>query len=99
MEIPISTNIKPTLISGRQPWPAMNSLLYLDLDHNELGDSITGGRFDNLIVLGTLKMRYNNISTPPWEALRALRSMQKLYLDGNLVSSELFLCSSPYHFF
>jgi Leucine-rich repeat (LRR) protein len=77
----------------------MNSLLYLDLDHNELGDSITGGRFDNLIVLGTLKMRYNNISTPPWEALRALRSMQKLYLDGNLVSSELFLCSSPYHFF
>ena len=72
---------------GRQPWPAMNSLLYLDLDHNKLGDSITGGRLDNLLVLGTLSIRHNNISSPPWEALGALRSLQKLFLDGNVMTN------------
>ena len=43
----------------------MNSLIVLDLDHNNLGDSITGGRLDNLIVVGTLKLRGNNMTVPP----------------------------------
>ncbi len=54
-------------IKGRQAWPTMNSLLYLDLDHNLLGGALTPGRFDNLNTLGTLKLRSNNITTPPWE--------------------------------
>ena len=65
----------------------MNSLLHLDLDHNQLGDSITGGRFDNLLTLNTLCIRHNNISRPPWEALGALNSLQKLFLDGNMMTN------------
>ena len=52
----------------------MNSLLYLDLDDNLLGGgALSPGRFDNLNTLGTLKLRRNNITTPPWEALGALQ--------------------------
>ena len=32
-----------TKIKGRSPWPVMNSLIYIDLDNNNLGDSLDGG--------------------------------------------------------
>ena len=32
-----------TKIKGRAPWPVMNSLIYIDLDNNQLGDSLDGG--------------------------------------------------------
>ena len=34
-------------IKGRAPWPVMNSLIYIDLDNNQLGDSLDGGRCIN----------------------------------------------------
>lgn len=76
-----------TEIKGRQPWPTMNSLIVLDLDYNRLGDSIEGGRFDNLNTVGTLKLRGNNITRPPWEALGALQSLRTLNLDDNLMTN------------
>ena len=45
----------------------MNSLLHLDLDHNKLGDSLTGGRFDNLLTLNTLCIRHNNMANK-WQS-------------------------------
>ena len=36
-----------TKIKGRAPWPVMNSLIYIDLDNNQLGDSLDGGRSIN----------------------------------------------------
>ncbi|XP_040569853.1 uncharacterized protein [Lepeophtheirus salmonis] len=74
-------NIKE--IKGRQPWPVMNSLLELNLDYNQLGDSLEAGRFDGLIVLKSIGLRGNNISKPPWEALRSLRSVNYIDLDDN----------------
>ena len=71
----------------RQPWPTMNSVLVLDLDYNQLGEALTPGRFDNLIVLNTLKLRGNNITRPPLEALSPLGSLQKLYLDDNRITN------------
>ena len=47
---------------GRQPWPVMNSLLFIDLDNNNLGDSLERGKFSGLNVVGTLKLRNNNIT-------------------------------------
>jgi hypothetical protein len=40
----------------------MNSLLFIDLDDNKLGDSLERGKFSNLNVVGTLKLRNNNIT-------------------------------------
>jgi Leucine-rich repeat (LRR) protein len=54
-------------------------------DYNQLGDSLTSGRFDNLNTLGTLKLRGNNITKPPWEALGALQSLRILHLDDNML--------------
>ena len=31
-------------IKGRRAWPTMNSLLYMDLDYNNLGQALTPGR-------------------------------------------------------
>ena len=31
-------------IIGRSPWPVMNSLIYLDLNNNQFGDSLDGGK-------------------------------------------------------
>merc|ERR1719245_48788 len=67
-------------IKGRQAWPVMNSLIRLNLDNNFLGESLTGGRFDNLNTLGTLSLRGNNITNVPREALGALQSLQHLHL-------------------
>ncbi len=53
------------LLLGRQPWPVMNSLLFIDLDDNKLGDSLERGKFSNLNVVGTLKLRNNNITRWP----------------------------------
>ena len=35
-------------IKGRRAWPIMNSLLYLNLDYNMLGDSLEAGRLVKL---------------------------------------------------
>ena len=35
-----------TKIKGRSPWPVMNSLIYIDLDNNNLGDSLDGGMYN-----------------------------------------------------
>jgi Leucine-rich repeat (LRR) protein len=45
-----------TEIKGRSPWPVMNSLLLLDLDNNNLGDSLDGGK-KILGHLGSLKVK------------------------------------------
>eukprot|EP00095_Tigriopus_kingsejongensis_P011359 maker-scaffold444_size168727-snap-gene-0.34 protein:Tk11359 transcript:maker-scaffold444_size168727-snap-gene-0.34-mRNA-1 annotation:"Chaoptin" len=74
-------------IKGRQPWPVMNSLIVLDLDYNELGDSIASDRFDNLRTLGTLKLRGNGLTRPPWEALQSLQSLRHVNLDDNLMTN------------
>ena len=31
-------------IRGRSPWPVMNSLIYIDLDNNNLADTLDGGK-------------------------------------------------------
>jgi hypothetical protein len=43
---PIQTlaNNNITKIKGRAPWPVMNSIIYLDLNNNNLGDSLDGGK-------------------------------------------------------
>ncbi len=64
----------------------MNSLLYLDLDHNQLGGALQPGRFDNLNTLGTLKLRANNITKPPWEVWSMYR-----YSQYSLSSTALVL--------
>ena len=33
-----------TKIKGRAPWPVMNSIIYIDLNNNRLGDSLDGGK-------------------------------------------------------
>ena len=38
-----------TKIKGRAPWPVMNSIIYLDLNNNNLGDSLDGGKVHNSI--------------------------------------------------
>lgn len=70
-------------IRGRAPWPVMNSLISLDLDHNNFGDNLEGGRFNGLNVLQSLKLRSNGMTRPPYEALGALQSLRNLHLDGN----------------
>eukprot|EP00092_Neocalanus_flemingeri_P025507 GFUD01027655.1.p1 GENE.GFUD01027655.1~~GFUD01027655.1.p1 ORF type:complete len:1068 (-),score=163.25 GFUD01027655.1:152-3355(-) len=86
---PISLNYlfmahnKVSIIRGRQPWPVMNSLISLDLDFNSFGDSLEGGRFAGLNVLRSLKLRGNNMTKPPSEALGALLSLRTLNLDYN----------------
>ena len=37
-----------TKIKGRAPWPVMNSIIYLDLNNNNLGDSLDGGKVHKL---------------------------------------------------
>ena len=37
-------NNKINKIRGRSPWPVMNSIIYIDLDNNQLGDSLDGGK-------------------------------------------------------
>ena len=34
-----------TKIKGRAPWPVMNSLIHIDLDNNQLADSLDGGNY------------------------------------------------------
>ena len=65
----------------------MNSVIYLDLDYNMLGDSITPGRFDNLRTLGTLRLCGNNITAVPYQALGALGSLSSLYLEDNMLTN------------
>ena len=70
-------------IRGRQPWPTMNSLISLDLDFNELGDNLVGGRFNGLNTLQELHLRGNGMTKPPKDALGSLQSLRTLSLDHN----------------
>ena len=70
-------------ISGRQPWPVMNSLISLDLDFNEIGDNLEAGKFRGLNTLQALHLRGNGITKPPKEALADLRSVRVISLDYN----------------
>jgi len=73
---------------GRVPWPVMNSLISLDLDHNNFGDNLAEpGRFQGLNVLQSLSLRGNGITKPPWESLEALQSLRELKLDQNNITS------------
>jgi len=65
------------------PWKVMNSIISLDLDYNQFGDNLDGRSFEHLNTLRMLKLRHNNISKPPIEAIGSLRSLQHLDLDGN----------------
>lgn len=62
-------------------WPSMNSLLSLDLSHNNLGDSLGEGSFASLLTLQKLNLNYNGIQNPPWVAISDLTSLQYLYLE------------------
>ena len=70
-------------IRGRQPWPTMNSLISLDLDFNDLGDNLEGGRFSGLNTLQELSLRGNGMTRPPRDALADLRSLRAISLDYN----------------
>jgi len=62
-------------------WPVMNSLIYLDLSHNQLGDSLNGLSFTGLLVVQRLKLQNNGISQPPREAVAVMSTLQYLYLE------------------
>ena len=61
----------------------MNSLISLDLDFNDFGDSLEGGHFRGLNTLQALHLRGNGITKPPKEALADLRSVRVISLDYN----------------
>ena len=45
------------IITDQVPWPVMNSLISLDLDHNNFGDNLAEpGRFQGLNVLQVMMM-------------------------------------------
>lgn len=64
-------------------WPSMNSLLHLDLGHNQIGDNLVKGSFLGLLTLQTLNLDYNGVTEPPLEALSDFTSLQYLYLEVN----------------
>ncbi|XP_060534843.1 toll-like receptor Tollo isoform X1 [Cylas formicarius] len=64
-------------------WPSMNSLLSLDLSHNNLRDNLVHGSFGNLLTLQRLNLNYNGATRPPWAPISELTSLQYLYLKGN----------------
>ncbi|KAH8401730.1 hypothetical protein KR009_007566 [Drosophila setifemur] len=68
-------------------WPVMNSLIYLDLSYNELGDSLHGQSFTGLLVVQRLKLQNNGISQPPFEAIAVMSTLQYLYLENNNISA------------
>ena len=43
-----------TVIKGRAPWPVMNSIIYMDLNNNNLGDSLDGGKVHKSILFSML---------------------------------------------
>ncbi|EDW91002.2 chaoptin [Drosophila yakuba] len=68
-------------------WPVMNSLIYLDLSHNQLGDSLNGESFTGLLVVQRLKLQNNGISQPPMEAVSVMSTLQYLYLENNNITT------------
>lgn len=88
MFIPISLNrlfFANNSVTAFQPkqWPVMNSLLYLDMATNKLGDSFEESSFKGLLTLQELHLQYNNITSYPKEALSTLTTLRFLYLEGN----------------
>lgn len=62
-------------------WPSMNSLLSLDMSHNQLGDSLGDGSLSGLLTLQRLNLNYNGLTSPPIAAIGELTSLQYLYLE------------------
>lgn len=62
-------------------WPVMNSLLYLDMSRNLLGDSLEEHSFKGLLVLQRLLLIENGITRPPVECLAGMSTLQYLYLQ------------------
>ncbi|XP_034651599.1 chaoptin isoform X2 [Drosophila subobscura] len=91
-ELPISLNelyLSHNNISSvpANTWPVMNSLIYLDLSHNQLGDSLDSQSFTSLLVVQRLKLQSNGISKPPLEAVAGMSTLQYLYLENNNISA------------
>lgn len=62
-------------------WPSMNSLLELDLSHNNLSDNLKSESFVGLLTVQRLHLNDNGIQKPPYDALKTLSSLQYLYLQ------------------
>ncbi|CAB4065927.1 unnamed protein product [Lepeophtheirus salmonis] len=81
-------NIKE--IKGRQPWPVMNSLLELNLDYNQLGDSLEAGRFDALRSLRSVNyidLDDNHIRNLSRNAFGRLPILFELGLSNNSINN------------
>ncbi|XP_063596963.1 chaoptin-like [Penaeus indicus] len=68
-------------------WPQMNALLYMNLDHNNLRDTMDGGTFRNLNSLRELRLVNNSITVPSWQAFSEMQTLQHLYLDHNNITN------------
>ncbi|KAH8236255.1 hypothetical protein KR038_006649 [Drosophila bunnanda] len=84
-ELYFSHNMLSEIPAGT--WPVMNALIYLDLSHNQLGDSLNGQSFTGLLVVQRLKLQNNGITQPPLEAVAVMSTLQYLYLEHNNISS------------
>ncbi|XP_055377992.1 toll-like receptor 3 [Condylostylus longicornis] len=67
-------------------WPRMNSLLYLDLSHNNIGDNIKSDSFTSLLTLQTLRLNSNGITKTFYNKLSDLTTLQYLYLEYNNIT-------------
>ncbi|XP_073844733.1 insulin like growth factor binding protein acid labile subunit convoluted [Musca autumnalis] len=67
-------------------WPVMNSLLYLDMSYNLLGDNLEESSFRGLLVLQKLHLEGNGITRPPVECLASMSTLQYLYLQHNNIT-------------
>ncbi|KAI8126994.1 hypothetical protein FF38_08671 [Lucilia cuprina] len=90
-QIPISLNelyMSDNRIESIPPntWPVMNSLIYLDLSKNRLGDSLEQQSFKGLLVLQKLLLQENGITRPPLECLASMSTLQYLYLQNNNIT-------------
>ncbi|EDW02077.1 chaoptin [Drosophila grimshawi] len=68
-------------------WPVMNSLIYLDLAYNQIGDSLDSQSFTGLLVVQRLMLQGNSISRPPFEAIAVMSTLQYLHLEHNNIST------------
>lgn len=62
-------------------WPVMNALIYLDLSHNQIADSLDAQSFTGLLVVQRLLLQHNGITKPPMEAVAGMSTLQYLYLE------------------
>lgn len=80
-DLDLSHNKLERISTSEETWPTMNSLLRLDLSHNNLQDNLEKGSFGGLLTLQRLNLSYNEISKAPWESLSDLPSLQYLEIQ------------------